>query len=63
MDDLSEVIGNKSSERSTQPLGSVRQTGYAMTWQVIMELAHALPRTRGEPWDIRQPKGSGIAEL
>lgn len=30
---------------------------------VTMKLAHALPRTRGKPCDIRQPSGSGIVEL
>lgn len=47
-------LQRKLSERSTQPLSPERQTGYAVTWQVIMELAHALPRTRGEPCGIRQ---------
>ena len=56
-------LQRKLSERSTQPLSPEWQSGYAGTWQVKMELAHALPRTRGEPWDIRQLKGSGIAEL
>ena len=33
------------------------------TPQVVMKLAHALPKTRGKPCGIRQPSGSGIAEL
>lgn len=47
-----------ASERSTPPPKPEWQTRVKNPL-VTMKLAHALPRTRGKPCDIRQPSGSG----
>lgn len=47
-----------ASERSTPPPKPEWQTRVKNP-SVTMKLAHALPRTRGKPCDIRQPSGSG----